>query len=304
MRGLASFVMRGRGQATLVVATAAVLSALVPPVSWLSSGALALVTLRKGGREGLLVLVAALVGAGVLSLLALGSPLPALSFALVLWLPIVVMAAVLRSTVSLGSALAVAGLLGLLAVVVLHLRLGDMGPWWVATLGPMIEPALQGLEQEQAAAVRASIEGASGYLTGLMVAAGLFNLVLGLLIGRLWQAGLYNPGGFRREFHALRLPRVAAGVAIALLVAVLALGGAPGMVTDMAAVVLVPCALAGLALAHGLVGGRRGGVGWLVGLYLLLLLALPETSIALAAVGLANAWFDLAARFGAKPGPS
>jgi hypothetical protein len=304
MRGLASFVMRGRGQATLVVATAAVLSALVPPVSWLSSGALALVTLRKGSREGLLVLVAALVGAGVLSLLALGSPLPALSFALVLWLPIVVMAAVLRSTVSLGAALAAAGLLGLLAVMALHLRFGDMGPWWVATLGPVIEPALEGLDQDQAAAVRASIEATSGYMTGLMVAAGLFNLVLGLVIGRLWQAGLYNPGGFRREFHALRLPRAAAGVVIALFVAVLALGGAPGMVTDMAAVVLVPCALAGLALAHGLVGGRRGGVGWLVGLYLLLVVALLETSIALAAVGLANAWFDLAARFGAKPGPS
>ena len=52
MRGLASFVMRGRGQATLVVATTAVLSALVPPVSWLSSGGVALVTLRRGGLEG------------------------------------------------------------------------------------------------------------------------------------------------------------------------------------------------------------------------------------------------------------
>lgn len=304
MRGLATFVMRGRGQATLVVATAAVLSALVPPVSWLSSGALALVTLRKGSREGSLVLIAALVGAGVLSLLTVGSPLPALSFALVLWLPIVVMATVLRATVSLGTALAAAGLIGLLAVLLLHLLLGDTGPWWAATLVPMIEPALQGLEPEQIARVRTSIEAASGYMTGLMVAAGLFNLVLGLLIGRLWQAGLYNPGGFRREFHALQLPRTAAAVAIALFVALLVLGGSPGVVTDMAAVLLVPCGLAGLALVHGLVGGRRGGVAWLVGLYLLLVLALPETSIALAAMGLANAWFDLVTRFGVKPGAS
>ncbi len=301
MRGLASFVMRGRGQATLVVATAAVLSALLPPVSWLSSGALALVTLRRGALEGLLVLGGALVGAGVLAFLSLGTPLPALSFALVLWLPIVLVTTLLRATVDLGVAFAAIGVVGLVAVAAVHLLLGDPGPWWVATLGPMIEPALKGVDAGQAAAVREAIEAASGYLTGLMVAAGLINLVLGLVIGRVWQADLYNPGGFRREFHALRLPRGAALAAVALFGATLALGASPGVVTDMAAVTLVPCALAGLALAHGLAGGRRGGVGWLVGLYLLLVLALPETTVALAATGLANAWFDLVGRFGARP---
>ena len=70
--------------------------------------------------------------------------------------------------------------------------------------------------------------------------------------------------------------------------------------TDMAAAILVPCSLAGLAMAHGLAGGRRGGVAWLVGLYLLLVLALPETTVALAAVGLVNAWFDLVGRYGAR----
>lgn len=301
MRGLASFVMRGRGQATLVVATTAVLSALVPPVSWLSSGGLALVTLRRGGLEGLLVLALALVGAGVLAFLSLGTPLPALSFALVLWLPVLVVALVLRATVDLGAALAACGVFGLVAVAALHVVLGDPGPWWLATLGPMIEPALEGVDAGQADALREVIAAASGYMTGLMVAAGLFNLVLGLLIGRVWQAGLYNPGGFRREFHALRLPRVAAMASIALFAAVLALGATPGPVTDMAAVVLVPCSLAGLAMVHGLAGGRRGGVAWLVGVYLLLVLALPETTVALAAVGLVNAWFDLVARYGARP---
>ena len=301
MRGLASFVMRGRGQATLVVATAAVLSALVPPVSWLSSGALALVTLRRGTREGLLVLGLALLGAGVLAFLSLGTPLPALSFALVLWLPILVVAMALRATVDLGAAFAACGVFGLVAVAVVHLLLGDPGPWWVATLGPLIEPALEGVDAGQADALRGVIAAASGYMTGLMVAAGLFNLVLGLLIGRVWQAGLYNPGGFRREFHALRLPRVAAMAAVALFAAVLALGAAPGPVTDMAAATLVPCALAGLAMAHGLAGGRRGGLAWLVGLYLLVVLALPEMTVALAAVGLVNAWFDLVGRYGARP---
>ncbi|MDX1594249.1 MAG: hypothetical protein R3298_08370 [Gammaproteobacteria bacterium] len=301
MRGLASFVMRGRGQATLVAATTAVLSALVPPVSWLSSGTVALVVLRRGTFEGLVVLLGALVGAGVLAFVSLGSPWPALSFALVLWLPILIVAAVLRATVDLGSAFAALGGIGLVAVAVIHLLLGEPGPWWLATLEPVIAPALQGVEGAEAGAIREWIAAASRYLTGLMVAAGLINLVLGLLIGRAWQAALYNPGGFRREFHALRLPRVAALVATGLFAAVFALGGAPGMVADMAAAMLVPCALAGLALVHGLAGGRRGGVGILVAVYLLLVLALPQTTVALAAMGLVNSWFDLARRYGARP---
>jgi hypothetical protein len=302
MRGLASFVMRGRGQATLVVATSAVLSALLPPVSWLSSGAVALVTLRKGIVDGLLVIVGALVGAGILSFLALGNPWPALSFALVLWLPVAAMAAVLRATVDLGAALAVAGVIGLLAVGLLHLLLGDPGPWWAAMLQPLIEPALEGVDAGQAALVREFIGAAADYMTGLMVAAGLVNLLLGLVIGRLWQAGLYNPGGFRGEFHALRLPRVAAVAALALFAAALLQGGAPGLVPDLAAALLVPCALAGLATVHGLAGRLRGGIGVLVALYVMLVLALPEIAVALAAMGLASAWFDLVGRLPARPG--
>lgn len=302
MRALASYVMRGRGQATLVVATTAVLSALVPPVSWFSSGAVALVTLRRGAVEGLLVLAMALVGAGVLAFAALGSALPALSFALVLWLPVLAVATVLRATVDLGAALAVSGAIGLLAVGALHLALGEPAAWWSAALAPVIDTAVEGLDAQQATAVRDAVAAASGYLSGLMAAAGLVNLLLGLLIGRVWQAALYNPGGFRREFHALRLPRGASLAAGGLFVGALAAGGAPGLFTDLAAVTMVPSALAGLALVHGLAGGRRGGLGLLVAVYLLLVLALPETSIALAALGLANAWFDLVRRFGAKPG--
>ena len=158
--------MRGRGQATLVVATTAVLSALVPPVSWLSSGALALVSLRRGSREGLLVLALALVGAGVLAFLSLGTPLPALSFALVLWLPILIIAMVLRATVDLGAAFAACGAIGLVAVAAVHLLLGDPGPWWAATLGPLIEPALKGVAPGRPVSTTRVASGASSTRCG------------------------------------------------------------------------------------------------------------------------------------------
>ena len=51
MRGLAAFVMRGRLQASAV---AALVSAL-PLLTWLGASIVALVVLRRGNKEGLLV---------------------------------------------------------------------------------------------------------------------------------------------------------------------------------------------------------------------------------------------------------
>src|SRR5690606_38868442 len=48
-------------------------------------------------------------------------------------------------------------------------------------------------------------------LAGLMGAVHALMALVGLMIGRSWQAGLYNPGGFRDEFHRLRPSPLAAG---------------------------------------------------------------------------------------------
>jgi hypothetical protein len=89
MEGLARFIMRGRLAAIAVVAV----SALVPFLLWLSGGALALVTLRRGLGEGALV---AGVAAGVLAAAAaaMGWTVEvALQPGLQLWLPLVLLAA-------------------------------------------------------------------------------------------------------------------------------------------------------------------------------------------------------------------
>lgn len=294
--------MRGRGQAILVVAVNAVLSVLVPPLSWLSGAALALVTLRKGATEGAVVIAGALVGAALLAYLTVGSAMPAGSFLLVLWLPTWAVACVLRGTVSLATALESAAGLGLLAVLALHLLLGDATGWWSELLLGQLRAVEAELEAQQVEIIRGLIEYAVPYMTGLLVAAGLINLLIGLLFGRAWQARLYNPGGFRREFHALRLHRVTATVTAAVLLLVLVQGG-PGLVTDLGAVLAVVYALAGLAAVHALVRLRGGGrVAWLVAVYLLLAIRLPEMTVALAALGLLNAWMDFGRLLGGKPG--
>jgi len=302
MQGLAGFVMRGRSQAILVVTCMALLSVLLPPLGWLSGAALVLVTLRKGPNEGVLVMVGALVAGAVMGMLTLGSALPAGSFLVVQWLPLWLVAVVFRSTMSMATALECAAGLALLVVAVIYgLTGGDPGPWWQELLGAAVGPMLGDLGPEQVEAVHAAIAAAAGYLTGLMVTAGMLNLYFGLLLGRVWQARLYNPGGFRREFHALRLHRVTAYLAIALFALALGIDG-PGLPVDLGAVMLMLFAVGGLALMHALVATRgKGRIGWLVALYVLLVLALLKMAVVLAMAGLAHALTDLGQRLAGKP---
>ena len=76
MQALASFTMRGRSQAVLVAAVCALLSLIVPLVGLISSAAVALVTLRQGAVEGLIVGAFAGLASGLLAFAALGSPIP------------------------------------------------------------------------------------------------------------------------------------------------------------------------------------------------------------------------------------
>ena len=138
MKALATFVMKGRLTASLVVAAFVVISPLFPPVILLSGGALALVTLRAGSREGMLVTVMAAVGGSALAWIAIGNPQLVLVFALLLWLPIWGLASVLRATVSMELALRLLAVLGVIPVLVVFAILGDPAHWWARVIGEIV----------------------------------------------------------------------------------------------------------------------------------------------------------------------
>jgi hypothetical protein len=83
----AAYALRGRVQAMVVVLGFALLSLFFPLVGLLSSASVALVTLRKGGSEGLTItgLVSTVVGVAGVSLT--GSIITPLSYAALMWLP-------------------------------------------------------------------------------------------------------------------------------------------------------------------------------------------------------------------------
>jgi hypothetical protein len=304
MRALAGFIMGGRMQAVLVAAGFAVLGLMLPPVGYLSGAAVGLVTLRKGGAEGLLVAAGAVAGSAVLVLLVLGSPAPALGFALGLWLPLWALALVWRATVSLPLTIQAAAGLSALFVVLMHLILPDPAVWWrslLETLRPVMEQAGMLGEGPE---VDVALERVAGMMTGVVGAALVLSLMISLLIARWWQAVLYNPGGFGAEFRSLRLDR---RFGLALLAAfglsVFVPGALGALAGDLAIVAMVAFVFQGLALIHGSVAAVQAHRAWLIGVYVMIVLAPPQAALVLAAMGFADTWFDFRARMAGAGGP-
>lgn len=291
MRSLAGFAMRGRSQAALVAAGSAVLSLVLPLVAVISSAVVALVTLRQGAREGLLVAGIAGLGSGVLAWLALGTPWPGLGFLAVLWAPLWALALVLRVTRNLALTAQGAALIGLLILLSLHLATEDPAAYWVGILEPLRASLVEGGVIAEAAS-QALIEGLSRWMTGAFAASLYVQFLLALLLGRWWQAVLYNPGGFGAEFRGLRLSPVLGYAALALVGLRL---WQPEAVWgyELLVLILPLLLLQGLAVVHGIRHSLGAGMGWLVALYVLLVVAMPYAEVLVSGLGLADLWLDI-----------
>ena len=298
MKSIAVFVMRGRSTAVLIAAPTAVLFWLFPPALVISGAVVALVTLRRGAAEGALLAALAGLGAGALAGLVLGAPWPMLWVLLSCWTPLWVLALLLRATLSLSVTLRIAALLGLLGVGGFYLALGDPAVWW--------SQALDGLRQgltTSPSGERATLEQLldllkawAPLLPGQVVSAALLFVLAGLLLGRWWQALLYNPGGFRPEFHQLRLGRPLALLALALFAAAV-LSGRP-VLSNLVLVLGTLYSVQGIAVAHALVFKLRLSPAWLLLLYLLLV---PLLSQLVMALGITDAWADFRTRVRPRP---
>jgi len=284
VKSLAAFVMRGRWAAVLVLVAAS----LMPLLAWLGGAALALVTLRRGGADGALTGLVAAVVFGVLAAASGSPPQAALLVLLEFWLPVWLVAVWLRWSVSLSSALQLAAVLAGVAVVGFYLVHGDPGQFWQAQL----EAARQqlGVSEANADAWQSLVNELLPYMTGLWALNLLGVVIVSVLLGRWWQALLYNPGGFRAEFHQLRLGRTFA-VAAALLVLGGILSGA-GLVSDTGFVVSSIFVLQALAVAHGVAALRSWNLIGLVAVYLLL----PFLFRVYAAIGIADVFVDVRRR--------
>jgi len=285
MRALAGFVMRGRREALLV----AVVASVVPMFFWVGTAAVGLVTLRRGASEGGFVALWALLPCLVLA--RLGEVIPAAAL-IGIWL----VAMVLRATRAWTLALVAASALGLSFGVGL---LGAGGEYLeaVRTIAEnfVAEVAKRSGDPAVAAQLKAPDTLQIASIFGFMLAV---VLVACAVLARWWQAALFNPGGFREEFHAIRF---AAAPGVALLMAGLALYLQGPSMQVWSQIVLLPLLVAGIGLTHALVAGRR--VGGMLGLFYAALLLVSPAKYMVSCLAAVDAVADLRRRLGVAPPP-
>ncbi len=295
--------MQGRLRAALVVAAFAIAAVALPPLVIISGAVLALVTLRRGPVEGALVVAIALAGGGVLAALALGAPGAILGYVVLLWLPVWALSALLRATVSLSLTLSVLAAAVAVGLAFTYLALGDPAAWWQEALGQIVPIVLQNMDaQIPEEVVREQIAAVAPSFTGLVASQLAALVLLSLLLGRWWQAQLYNPGGFGEEFRALRMDQTVAVVSIVIFAGA-TLTGQPFLV-NLALALSIVLGLFGLSVVHAAVNRAGKGRGWLIALYVGMAFLMYPVLAVLALVGAADKWLDLRRRLSGGRGPT
>ncbi|WP_308364122.1 MULTISPECIES: hypothetical protein [unclassified Microbulbifer] len=274
MRALAEFIMRGRVRAVLITMVG---------IPLISPAALALVSLRRGGSDGLMVLAWALlpvIAAGLsgymMSPLMIGLTASHLA-------AVFCGAMLLRGTRSWGAAL-----VGATAVAAAGILLT------AHFSGGLLQSLLEAAETSgggQAEQLRQVFD-SEMLLTGYVAWFSAMYATLALVLGRWWQALLYNPGGFRQEFHQLRMPLPLAAAGMLLWVFGLVSEG----LVFWGAVVAFPMVVAGIGLIHWLVARRGWGRGPLVALYVMLVIAALPLAGFLCGLALIDSWIDIRGR--------
>lgn len=261
---------------------AAALASLVPWLFWLGAAIAALATLRKGFVSALPVIMAAAIPAGWWW--TQGDVVPLASVLLV-----TLMGVVLRERMRWGETLIIGTL-----VCAGMIQLGIFSP--PGGTEAMLEQLRQSSAEFDGMLTELGTQGYDtaflaelivGGVTGLVV---LLAAIVCLAMARGWQAGIYNPGGFRQEFHALRLTPRELAILIGL--------GVISMLFGIAGFVLlgwVPLLIAGVALVHGIIGLKGMNGLWLGAFYLLLITTWPMILIVLL-LGLVDSFANIRAR--------
>lgn len=283
MRALAEFIMRGRAQATVV----ALIGSWFPLIS---PATVALVSLRRGVSDGVIILLWAALPA--LIALAISDIGPLMTMVTIAGLATTFVAGlVLRLNASWAQTLI--GIVAMASFSGLILAWAEPDPVAGVTnaLGDMLTQM-----QAQAPGNAEVFTPSVTFVVGLVCYVIAVNSMLSLFLARWWQAALYNPGGFQSEFHQLRLNPVQALLCLA---AVLYSWQQGGDYHTWGSLFGLPLLVSGIALVHFTVKARNFGGQWLVLFYLALLLVNPLTLV-LMAVATLDTWINFRARIAPK----
>lgn len=256
----------------------AVMLVLLPFFTWLGAAVAALITLAKGPKEGGACFAIALIPCLYFALegqrMDLIHLILAWLLALVLWWS--------KSWIYVLGTLVVAG-------AIQHTVLPALTDSQLIELTAAVNQMIQEIAAQNPDAEKVEPPSQALYAgsTQLMVVLGS---VISLMFARYMQAAVYNPEGFRKEFHSIRLPysMMAALLGLAFLLSVM--GG--DWIGYMPMLVL-PLVVAGISLVHGSVAIKKLGGNWLVLFYVSLVLVGSLTLLLLVVFAALDSVFDI-----------
>lgn len=285
MNALAGFIMQSKLKAIIAASAFALLSLILPPISIISSAAVALVTLRLGTTNGLMVMLGSTLALLVFGGIVFANYMFALIFALMLWLPVWSMAVLLRISRQLSLTVEASVILGVAGVIGFYLIEDQPSAVWQNLLSNKIpdEAAFAGMQE-----ILASY---SHYMTGSFAAGVVFTLLFGLFLARWWQALLFNPGGFKSEYLSLKTSRIMAIITLAVFVTAL-VDKELEIVWNVLILFFVLYAFIGASVLHCLSRASKNSKVWISVLYITLFV-IPHAMLIAAVIGMFDPWLNL-----------
>jgi hypothetical protein len=280
LKALAEFILRGRLQALIV----ALIGSFFPLIS---SAAIALVSICKGAKEGTLLFL--WVSLALVLIQQAGSENPLLTAVSIASLGIMVVAATVHKVLASWQWT----LLAIVAVsVAVSLAFGIFMGSSVTNLLATAQEMLSNVKsQEQDAQL--SIVLTDSMLLGLVATILAIGSMMSLMLARWWQAGIYNSGGFQKEFHSYTID---AKIAV-LLVVILIVGQLlPQSSKLWAELAVLPLLVAGIALVHFTVKLFGQGKQWLAFVYVGMIMVGKPVTLILVLLGLTDSLIDLRSR--------
>jgi len=298
MKALALYITRDAYKAILVISVFALLGLLGPPLTWIfsvaSGAAMTLATFAWQSRQSLQILTGSALATAVFALLAAGTATPAIVFVVSLWLPVWLLVQVYKRTGSLVLALESGIYLSVAAVFLVYASVADPAAMWIPLLQPYKEIMQQAYPDLPVAQLDQMIAVAAHHMTGAVTATALAGLFICILLGRSWLFLVGKATPLASEFNSLRFDYVTALISIVLL-GVAVVTDAPSAL-NASIVIGLAYVLPGLAVIHGSVAKAGLSNSWLLGVYVLLVVAGQVLVPVISVLGLIDTWVDIRAR--------
>ncbi|HEY3487774.1 MAG TPA: DUF2232 domain-containing protein [Gammaproteobacteria bacterium] len=281
----AAWVLQGRARSILIVSATGLLSLIILPVALISGAVVTLIALRNRLEEIAAVLFAASALCTVFLWAVLGRAELALQLP-VFWILAAAGGVVLRRSSNMALALLVPVCAGLLIVGLIYMMYAEPVELWKEVL--VQSGQVLGLDPD-AAGFSDIVTQRARLMTGMVAAAVMAGMSSCLLLGRWWQASLYNPGEFGREFRSLRCGR---GITLLIVgLYALCLWNGSELLLSVLCVLAALYGFQGLALVHTFAKARTMNFMAITIFYVVVLLSI-YAKLFLSVLGMVDAWVD------------